>query len=30
MPGAINIPRGVLEFLVEDKIPDKKSKIIVY
>ncbi len=28
--GAINISRGTLEFLVLDKIPDKKSRIVVY
>ncbi len=28
--GAINISRGTLEFLVQNKIPDKKSRIIVY
>jgi 3-mercaptopyruvate sulfurtransferase SseA len=28
--GAINISRGLLEFLVQNKIPDKESKIVVY
>ncbi|HDL20951.1 MAG TPA: rhodanese-like domain-containing protein [Nitrospirae bacterium] len=28
--GAINISRGLLEFLVENKIPDKKARIVVY
>ena len=28
--GAINISRGLLEFLVQDKIPDKEAKIVVY
>ena len=28
--GAVNISRGTLEFLVQNKIPDKKSRIIVY
>ncbi len=28
--GAINISRGTLEFLVQNKIPDKNSRIIVY
>ena len=28
--GAINISRGLLEFLVQDKIPDKQTKIVVY
>jgi 3-mercaptopyruvate sulfurtransferase SseA len=30
IPGAINISRGQLEFLVEDKIPDKDARIFVY
>ena len=30
IPGAINISRGLLEFLVQDKIPDKQAKIVVY
>ena len=28
--GAINISRGLLEFLVQDKIPDKQTKIVIY
>lgn len=28
--GAINISRGLLEFSIQDKIPDKQTKIIVY
>ena len=28
--GAINISRGLLEFLVRNKIPDKDTRIIVY
>jgi len=28
--GAINISRGLLEFLVQNKIPDKDAKIVVY
>ena len=28
--GAVNISRGLLEFLVQDKIPDKEAKIVVY
>ena len=28
--GAINISRGLLEFMVTDKIPDKDAKIVVY
>jgi len=30
IPDAINISRGMLEFLVRAKIPDKETKIIVY
>ncbi len=30
IPGAINISRGQLEFLVEDEIPDKDSIVVVY
>lgn len=30
LPDAINISRGQLEFLVEDKIPDKGSRVVVY
>jgi rhodanese-related sulfurtransferase len=30
LPGAINIPRGLLEFKVLDKIPDQNSNIVVY
>jgi rhodanese-related sulfurtransferase len=30
LPGAINISRGLLEFNVWDKIPDKNAKIYVY
>jgi 3-mercaptopyruvate sulfurtransferase SseA len=30
IPGAVNISRGQLEFLVEDKIPDKDARILVY
>lgn len=30
IPGAMNISRGQLEFLVEGKIPDKDARIIVY
>lgn len=28
--GAMNISRGMLEFLVQDKIPDRETKIVVY
>ena len=30
IPGAINIPRGLLEFQVEGKIPDKTANIVMY
>ena len=30
IPGAINIPRGLLEFKVEGKIPDKNADIVMY
>lgn len=30
IPGAINIPRGLLEFVVGDKLPDKDATIVVY
>jgi len=30
IPGAINIPRGLVEFKVGNKIPDKNAKIVVY
>lgn len=30
IPGAINIPRGLLEFKVAKKIPDKNGKIVMY
>jgi rhodanese-related sulfurtransferase len=30
IPGAMNIPRGLMEFKVTKKIPDKNSKIAVY
>lgn len=30
LPGAINIPRGLLEFAVSGKIPDVNAKIYVY
>jgi rhodanese-related sulfurtransferase len=30
IPGAINLPRGMLEFKVAMAIPDKNAKIIVY
>lgn len=30
VPGAINIPRGLLEFKVDKKFPDKAAYIIIY
>jgi rhodanese-related sulfurtransferase len=30
IPGAINIPRGLLEFKIDKKIPDKNASIIMY
>jgi rhodanese-related sulfurtransferase len=30
IPGAINLPRGLLEFKINEKIPDKNTKIVVY
>jgi rhodanese-related sulfurtransferase len=30
IPGAINIPRGLLEFKIDKIIPDKSAKIYVY
>jgi len=30
VPGAINIPRGLLEFKIDKQIPDKASAIIMY
>jgi rhodanese-related sulfurtransferase len=30
VPGAMNIPRGVVEFKVGNQIPDKNAKIITY
>jgi rhodanese-related sulfurtransferase len=30
VPGAMNIPRGLLEFVVGDKIPDKNATMVVY
>ncbi|MFZ0451161.1 MAG: rhodanese-like domain-containing protein [Desulfatiglandaceae bacterium] len=30
VPGAMNIPRGVVEFKVGKQIPDKNAKIITY
>ena len=30
IPGAMNIARGLLEFQIDKKVPDKDAKIIVY
>ncbi len=30
IPGAMNIPRGLLEFKIAGKIPDKNANIIMY
>ncbi|MBW1784463.1 MAG: rhodanese-like domain-containing protein [Deltaproteobacteria bacterium] len=30
IPGAVNIPRGLLEFKISKKIPDKNANIIMY
>jgi rhodanese-related sulfurtransferase len=30
IPGALNIPRGLLEFKIAKKIPDKNSRILMY
>jgi predicted sulfurtransferase len=30
IPGAMHISRGLLEFMVDKKIPDKNTKIVVY
>jgi rhodanese-related sulfurtransferase len=30
VPGAINIPRGLLEFKIAKKVPDKNAKIVMY
>jgi rhodanese-related sulfurtransferase len=30
IPGAINIPRGLLEFQIENKIPDKNATVVMY
>jgi rhodanese-related sulfurtransferase len=30
IPGAVNIPRGVLEFNISKKIPEKDTKIVMY
>ncbi len=30
IPGAINIPRGLLEFIIGDKVSDRKGEVIIY
>jgi rhodanese-related sulfurtransferase len=30
VPGAMNIPRGLLEFKIANKVPDKNTKIVMY
>ena len=30
VPGAINIPRGLLEFKIDKKVPDKNQNIVMY
>jgi rhodanese-related sulfurtransferase len=30
IPGAINIPRGLLEFQIDKKIPDKNAAVVIY
>jgi rhodanese-related sulfurtransferase len=30
IPGAVNIPRGLLESRIEDQVSDKNSTIVVY
>lgn len=30
IPGAMNIPRGLLEFKIDKKVPDRNAKILVY
>ncbi len=30
VPGAVNVPRGLLEFKIDKQIPDKASSIIMY
>ena len=30
VPGAVNIPRGLLEFKVANKVPDKSTPIVMY
>ena len=30
VPGAVNIPRGLLEFKIGKQVPDKNTKIVMY
>jgi len=30
IPGAINIPRGLMEFEIDKKVPDKKANVVLY
>jgi len=30
VPGAVHLPRGILEFQVEGKLPDKEAPVVVY
>ncbi|CAN5418273.1 molybdopterin-synthase adenylyltransferase MoeB [soil metagenome] len=30
VPGAISVPRGFLEMQIEQKVPDKKTRVVVY
>jgi len=30
IPGAVNIPRGLLEFKIDKKIPDKNASVVIY
>ena len=30
IPGAINVPRGFLEMQIEQRVPDKGSKVVLY
>ena len=30
IPGAVNIPRGLLEFKIANKVPDKNTRILMY
>jgi rhodanese-related sulfurtransferase len=30
IPGAVNIPRGLLEFKIGKKIPDKNASVVIY